>query len=1816
MQRTPSESYDHIREAIIGYLETAYKISNPQVYSERSAILRKRGVIAQAPFVESTPSFPTSRKLADLERAYPQIGRGIAELVQHGVPVDRFKLWTHQEKALLASFSDQPNLLVATGTGSGKTESFLLPILSDILNEAAGWTVPSSARFPGEYDKAQETWLHSRRHETRPAALRAIILYPMNALVNDQLSRLRRILARGDSPDWQRGNLNNNVIHFGMYTSLTPKAGSWVDDWRRKEVEEYLASIRDDWAKLSPELQSTGSWARPDSPEMLNRWDIQQAPPDILVTNYSMLEYMLVRPIEAPIFETTRRWLHENDNACLTLVLDEAHTYTGALGTEVAHLVRRLKERLGLDSGSSKFRAIATTASLPTGKDSAVKTFVAGLFGEADTRFTLVKLEGLAPADPNRIPSEKNLKAFAEFHARFTHNDPLPAIEKLAADLNLGVVDHGVDPQIALYQLLEAHPDLMWIRQRTARNAVLIDQLSNQAWDNLGTAEERERATAGVLAAGSYARAAALSDTPPLISMRLHGFFRGVPGIWACMNPNCNQVEPEHRSGDRPIGRIYTDPRPWCDCGSRVLEVFTCRQCGLLFLGGVPDSHTESLWHWSDDLSGEQLNLNDFRVFGVELPHSHHPAAYRSILTTLPVHPNDPSARPVYEVDAATDRGSGAVLSPYPTQCPRCSNYRSFAVGGREIIEPLRTKGPRAFAAVVEDAYRVQPAVDAKNLPNQGRKALLFSDSRLEAAQLAADLRQLHHSDLFRQLLYRALHSCGTCKGKGVVEKQAPFVIGQEPHIEQVSCPDCNGTGRVTQPIPLSFAELQDRVLELQFERGINPTNTRVKVFFDRFNSGDTGVYEDAKWAFNVALRRELSENEFGLEPLGLASWVVPLPNAKGALAPLTEAETVLLVRVIARILATEDILLPPQPHKPWAWPSDDEGKPLVPDYQRLMMIPAASRQEGIVPYNLERYRKLGRYVSAVADALVADKRLAPNSQEKWKNDIKWDLWNTLAPWGLAVMDYAGKKINDQPPLGIRIDRFELHPVGDTIEQCQACGYVMSEALLQVCARCGQSTHATLPDTLHSFYRKAALYAVPGSGYEDPYPLRAIEHTAQIALPEARNSERWFQDLFREGQLPEDYRIDVLSVTTTMEMGIDIGSLLTVALRNVPPTVPNYQQRAGRAGRRGSSVATVLTFAQSRSHDQYYFGNPPEIVSEPPRVPALYLQNAVIVQRHIRSLVLQDFFSRLPQTKSNGKGLFRAWGTVEEFIAQNRAAELQRYLTNNRAALIQRGQKVVEQVFAHELEGWLDKLVSELQSAVVNVTQTNADLLEILIKSGLLPGYAFPVDVVGLSLADDSQPWQDDERKNDERMQRELKIALAEYAPGAEVIRGSAQDTYIYRVAGVYDPFEKTPNYRPTGKLFECKDCQTIDLLAVGAALPKRCPECNGINVTELPYLRPRGFTVDQAIPDGGKKRYELGGRERAGFVSPARLLVGESSFTAGTAHPPYARELYSQVRIGKLFIANKGIDRDYPGFLICPDCGRYFASPDDFAQHRRPASVPPHHGGQKGARAGQICPNRARPNNQVILGHDFFSEVILLGADLPDEMDAPFQQPSGKAVWYSFGTLIKNAATVVLQVNPEELAVGVRAVKRGGERVHGEVFLYDDVPGGAGYARAIEANLEEILLKALELGRSCQNPDCSGACYHCMFDYRNQRLHPFLDRSLGTAILEYLLEGKIPGIDEAEVPEIVRPLIAFAQSGSGWTVEPAARVSGRSFAAILRNRQGARYGIHVIHPAIARPSKAEAQAILAASGVTSATHTNFDLKQRPFWVLNNLVVG
>ncbi len=1819
MKQTPHESFYHIKESLIQYLETQYKIADTTIYNERAEMLRLADKIVQIPFIEATPNFTVSNFLLELEKEHQFIPSGISDLVRYGVPVDRHKLYKHQEEALLSTFGKKPNLLVATGTGSGKTEAFLLPILAKIITESKQWQAPDNDNLQSSYNPKTEQWLHSRRNENRPAALRSIILYPMNALVNDQLTRLRRILSLGNSPSWQRANLNGNLIHFGMYTSLTPVAGSWENDHKRRTIADYLSEIQRDWNDLPERHRELGGWPRPLASEMLTRWDMQSAPPDILVTNYSMLEYMLMRPIEGIIFDQTREWLQSDPHAHFTLVLDEAHTYSGAKGTEVAHLIRRLKERLGIVK-SKKFQAIATTASVPQGSDEKLISFTSTLFGVTENSFSLIRASTVTDGIDRRESDKLSQTAFENFQKNFELNNPRPAIENLARDLNAHDPDFTNGEEVALYDLIRENPFVEWLRNNIARNATPLDEIEKRCWFQETTTGSRQLSTAGLLAAGSFARADQNKSTPPLLSLRLHAFFRGLPGLWACMDPKC---ECANQNVPRQIGKIYSEPRPWCDCGSRVLEIFTCRHCGLMFLGGIPDSHVNSLWPWSDSLTGEREDIRQFRVFGVEKPDDNFLVTHRSTRTTLPCVDNADNARDVFEVNPTVD--NGIMISPFPGQCPRCQRWRQPGVEGREVIEPLRTKGIQSFATIVEENYRFQPPQTTIE-PNYGRKSMVFSDSRREASKLASDLKQNHHNELFRQCLYFVLYACKVCHGSGVekIEQDSPPKIGRKSEKREITCRTCNGSKMDPAPSSLNYQQVKTAVLDLQIKRGIDPSRQRITNIFTQLEENWDNTYTRAELFFNADLFREVTDEVFSLEPLGLAKWEVPILYQGQVVADignfpgLNTEQSYQLLQASIRLLAFERIVTAAEPASPWEWGKDSEGELILPSErrnttQRIYKV-FQSDHGRIIPFNVSQNRRLGRYINAISFRLLESGTLPDeNGRAQWVQEMDNTLWSTLTN-NLNILTPAGAKVSmgTRPlvPFGIRLSRFALSPLPqDQIHQCNACKYIMSVPLFNVCMRCGQRTSPIAFEQIRTYFKTGALYANPTNDQPDPYPFKASEHTAQVESKEARNEERWFQDIFHGNQNPYDHRVDALSVTTTMEMGIDIGSLLFVGLRNVPPAVANYQQRAGRAGRRGSALASVYTFCQPRGHDQYYFKKPKAIVSDPPRVPSLHFANEVIARRHFRALILQSFFEEVDLGEQQ---LFKIWGTIKYYLDNNLNRRLESFIHSNRKELNGRIQFIVSTTLYNQVAGWIQELPREIHNYCQS-KDNNDELFVSLLNSGMLPKYAFPVDVVSLSIPNENIDHPADDFT--ETMQRDLKIAISEYAPGAEITKQTAQRTYKYTSVGIHDPFDADPNYVSQGAIVECRQCQNIIVMdGVNPAVPTMCPICQSAELSVMQFIRPRGFTVDGALPNAGRVAYNsLDGLERGPEASAVKLMMGENTLVAAGKRTFFDDRLDALINIGDLVIVNKGRDRGNPGFYICRDCGREL-DPSNPNRHTRPADVPPTVGFRHGPRKGSYCPNQPPySNDKLVLSHKFHSEILLLGVKLPPELDAPFRETSGFAIWYSFGTLVAIAAARVLQIDPSEIKVGVRPLNRGNHKIHGEIFLYDDVPGGAGYARSILANLNEILQLAHRIASECLNPDCTGACYQCLLDYKNQSFHHILSRDLALGLLNYVLEGTIPQITEEEIKMSINGLSDYTKAD--FEQLGPQNIGGIHANITLRDTDGNNFALVIVHPLRARLSDAEIKRIHNQSGFTMKIFTSFDLIKRPFWVLNQLTI-
>ena len=461
-----------------------------------------------------------------------------------------------------------------------------------------------------------------------------MVLYPMNALVNDQLGRLRLLF--GDPRIVKKFTAwSGRPARFARYTSRTLYPGV-RDEKKDKERllpigKYYVRNLELAQGPTSPqqaaahalvhELKKRGKWpAKPDlaswygkkgtrwrdarsgdfkrcvtlpgDPELLTRHEVHEAPPDVLVTNYSMLEYMLMRPLERPIFDHTRDWLQANPEERFLLVIDEAHLYRGAAGAEVALLIRRLRTRLGIPA--DRLQVICTSASFKD-PDYAVR-FGAQLTGKDPADFRKVEgnlllrsVAGKGTAQDAAALDAIDLPAFYESDSEGAR------LSRIESFLEYRHIDRPWHLQRALYDALVSFPALGTLINITMSEAQPVDGLGRRYSDGV-PADVAARAVTNLIALGSIARRD--PTEPGLLPCRVHSFYRGLAGLWVCMDSQCSGVPPEQRGG--PAGKLFGQPRDTCDCGARVLELYTCRNCGTAYARAYTNAVDDPNFLWSD----------------------------------------------------------------------------------------------------------------------------------------------------------------------------------------------------------------------------------------------------------------------------------------------------------------------------------------------------------------------------------------------------------------------------------------------------------------------------------------------------------------------------------------------------------------------------------------------------------------------------------------------------------------------------------------------------------------------------------------------------------------------------------------------------------------------------------------------------------------------------------------------------------------------------------------------------------------------------------------------------------------------------------------------------------------------------------------------------------------------------------------------------------------------------------------------------------------------------------------------------------------
>lgn len=1750
---TPTRLVQRLSDSLRGYIESAYPLSDPTLVRARRRLLETEAgghLLAQEPFIETTTRYASS------PHGYDELGlpRHVGEFFAHlaetptgaSAPDDERRIlypsmYGHQERAFTSFLVEGKDIVVATGTGSGKTECFLVPMLGSLYDEA-----------------------HERRESFELPAVRALILYPMNALVNDQLSRLRLLFGEQAVADQFSQLPSGRFPRFGMYTGRTPYPGprkSGKDSDRVAPLLEYYLNMEPELEQRLRELgrypakdlrsffakneerratYKTGdragkeytkhNWDRrlhtsPGDRELLTRHEMVHGvgtrpghSPDVLVTNYSMLEYMLMRPFERPIFTETRRWL-ERDDAQLLLVLDEAHMYRGAKGAEVAFLLRRLRARLGIHDQPDKLRVIATSASL--GTDAAalsnIRRFAADLSGKTPDDFTAITgtREVPEPAAP-ATGDEADLLASVDLDAL---NRALTG-EKLKQCLT-PVLDFYGKPTTSedeasllasLHEALSERPMVNQLVLEAAGNAKALSELAEQVFPGH---PKQQRALQALLALGTLARRK--PDSPGLVPTRVHGMFRGLHGLYACVNPCCSgrQAEPGEEA---VVGKLFSFPRATCDaCGSRVFELASCRSCGTPYVLAYAESGTldvvEFLWGETEG------NLVRFQLLPVT---PRYPERTEELRVHLKTGYLDPHVR--YSDDEIRSLhiwvdGDGS-REPEFGRCAMCQP----SAPSRARIYDFRTRGEQPFTALIEAQFAEQaPQKLDPKLPNHGRKVLVFSDGRQKAARLAPALEHSHARDLFRQVIALAAHELREQEGLTGMHWLYPGVAWL-----------CGNRGY----------DLFPSAEEVEFHNHLR--RVKGKSLREAMKLANRGGLRPTR-SFAQALFSELTDRYYSLPSLALGT-VEEDPDLDHV---FEDFPAVGLDDEAIRVLFRSWVRLHLERRS--FRPDGAELRDLGEGWAGPVGI-NAERMNQVLPNRLDEYvlRVLGGDDDAATKVANWFKALVRNSEVL---DFEGDLYY-LRPLGLS--------------LNLRLDASWL--------RCMDCGRIHPESLEDICPGCCGTLVEADPaylDARTGFYRDQVLRAFEPASLE-PFGLSAAEHSAQLtgnaddsAFNKVEEYELRFQDIPLDGKPP----IDVLSCTTTMEVGIDIGALSGVALRNVPPHVANYQQRAGRAGRRGRSIASVVTYAHGTSHDSHFFEHPAAIISGEVRAPIVYVENQQVLERHIHAYLVQRFFhERVPtDTGSSAYILFESLGTVEQFLSEAHPCSLERleaWLTDNEATL------------REELRHWaptfsygLDEPIPEVEETIAEAVprlkarlrevlpveefsrreeleglerealerRLEDELLQTLIGRAVFPRYAFPTDVVSFWVSKPRRPGDPTGRRTfDYEPQRDLQLALTEYAPG----RSLTIDKWRFESAALFSPYEPTPE--PTLSRRQpytaCRACSFVSLDPSASAMTL-CPCCGSDQVAHAEFITPAGFA-----PDINTKREVDRGQAitYAGMTDRARLEVQDPPEDWHQEACDGRLRIWTGPRM--LAVVNKGVGER--GFRVCPDCGR--SEPEygpgftnttltkggNPVQHRHPL--------EKGA----ICVGVA--HGPFYLGHRFPTDALLLRLKVNDPLRLGTPTTQGllsRAARMSLTSLVEAialAASRELQIDEGEIS-GWWAPVLGGRTDEAQLYLYDLLPGGAGYARAVGDALEQVLDATERLLDDC---DCATSCYRCIRHYGNNWIHASLDRHLALALLRHVRTGEVPAVSDGDKAQSLIGLREYLGL-RGISVDEAVRTDG-----------------------------------------------------------------
>ena len=1588
------ENVEHVIGEFRRFLRSTYRLADPHLREQFEEHIDQAGVLVKGPFVTLARDFAEGAPLADLVQA----GVGHKELLKLKWSFGKHPLFRHQENALRRVHVIGRSAIVKTGTGSGKTEAFLLPVISGVAD----------ARSIGV------------------KGTKAILLYPMNALANDQLVRLREMIRDSGSG-----------ITFAMYTGES------------ESVAPALGEI----------VQGN---------ELYKRAEIRENPPDILLTNYKELEFMLVRKDDRALFTPSLRFL----------VLDEIHSYRGALATEIACLIRRLKARCNIAPGTLRCIGTSATVSQDAGGDEALAEFAGDLFGEP---FAVEDVIGEELA-PREAPSRSYVPPFVRLERAALEDFPAHDDERvieLARQITGQTTNGTKSVAGAVATMFEGNAVIELLEDVCAQPrsfeelcSMVRTSFPNES-DSL-TEEELRRYLEACILVGSIGS----DDDPPLLRPKLHTFFHGVYDVGLCMNPGCR--------------KLVRDGSDICsECGSAVRPAALCRTCGQDFVKvkfqsdrSKPALPNDSFL--SDENTGFITPKLHFEADEDENePPKKKTGRRKQLIEKCVCHKcgrvhDDPPA--ICPCGSGSEMSVQHVLEGRGNTCPACNS--TYTKG--DILTLLRS-GAASNTSVLATHH-------LDHLPENERKLLVFADNRQEAAHQAGYMGDKHRQFAVRHALESIVRESGS-EGVGLLG-------------------------------------LQDKLLEKFQQVGL----ARHRLGTDERARWRHALQFEAAGEFCRATHQRISlENlalvevqyEFLKEAVESARFIGACEQA-GITA---EAGAILVRAILDRMRRNRAVSF--NFFQRYIDPTRDPWSQLVED-PYVVTIP--ERERGPIFFMPDRNEEARHSISGFSfQALVKDSKtgvsamarilkkggIADHQADAWMREVLAVLVENEI---LETPSFLPPKIRNKigpnaKPLQIAARVIRLFPAGSGY-RCAKCQiwrpYRGTKCFTPKCSGDSGNLKVSVAND-EAYYER--LYTS-----EQPRRLRAEEHTAQIDQRERAERERQF----KEGHL------EVLVCSPTLELGVNIGDLFTVLLRNGPPTPANYIQRAGRAGRK-LRIGFVSTFCGVGAHDRHCFENPEWLVRGEYKPPTVRLDNNYVLRRHVRSFVLEELENEFP-------------AFMQEFVDDldnpsalklEPASPLLAELKSKTAALTDRAVTAFAKTAADDreflnetivqmpetieqlLERWFGRIrrifeefehyrritadrqakqkaaARERAYRELTTDRQKAYTLNFFSEEGLLPSYQFPTDTFNLDPGVNDTPT----------LRRPSWIALFEFAPGSLVY---ANGHKLRSIRAFFEGRSRAATEGGEGSLEASGRVRTFCFCdSCGFASEEtfnNCRECGKEINRRAQVAFIESFEAEQNTQISSAEE----SRERTYFQRREHLLPDTPEVTIY----PYPFAHLELRRNSRILVSNWGKTREFGGegeaFKLCPSCGRHLPA------NLSPKQIDKWHEDHAKRCSGQT--------HQYVLGYEFKADALIVPV-----ASRLFARDERDAFSLTLGTALVAGAVELLELEPEEIAFFHHPTPSQGSAI----VLYETAPGGAGYLQSMAGALRAVAQQAID---RLYDHDCAKACYRCLKSYRNQPWHLLLDKNLVRDILFQFSTG-----EKLEPPKPGSPGDGIKGS-EGWT--------------------------------------------------------------------------